>query len=248
MNVKTIAEIKDLSSTALREYAKEIGVKRSANDTKVSLGAKVMNRVLEIENEQHSARLAGGKSEKSATTAPEEIAAPKTPKRICNVCNKRRIGTGGGDQDGKTLGMCNPCATEGGWENAHNDEGHEDANSGEPRVEACWICHPELNQASDDYVARKGSSKAGMKILAKGSYIHKSEMVKAAIEALGGDVHVNTSKSGVTRLTANVNNIVVQAQWIGNAWDYAGSEGINGKKVRNVKELLRKMGVEAAKI
>jgi hypothetical protein len=259
MNTKTAAEITALSSTALRDYAKEIGVKRSANDTKATLLAKVLNRALEIEKAASVERqeIAAMKAKATIRTKVETAARAPKAKKVCNICNKRPVGNNVGISD-----MCQLCADEGGWENTHNDNGHEDIRArvakGEELTEReaaelasgwmkdCWICFPEKNRAQRD--PRQGTSKAGMVILAKGSYIHKSELVKAAIEKLGGDVHVNTSKSGVTRLTANIGDVVVQAQWIGNAWDYAASEGINGKKVRNVKELLRKLGVEAAKI
>jgi len=84
----------------------------------------------------------------------------------CNICNKRRnyTGTGPGvDVAPHGSDMCNYCYTEGGWENTHNDYGHEaikkivehagDAQlSDNDKAELssmaqCWFCHPELNLA-----------------------------------------------------------------------------------------------------
>jgi hypothetical protein len=68
-------------------------------------------------------------------------------RKICNVCNAR-------PQDREFNGQCEPCWTEGGWENEHNDRGHSETNTHSD----CWICHPELNRAQVTYVKqeRKG--------------------------------------------------------------------------------------------
>lgn len=77
--------------------------------------------------------------------------------KMCNVCGRRRVGSGGKKYDVQSaaaIGLCGPCDEEGGWENTHSDQGHEQGE-GEYR-DGCWICHPELN------VAQKGSTgKAG---------------------------------------------------------------------------------------
>lgn len=73
-------------------------------------------------------------------------------RKICNVCEIRTIYTGTGvgvDEAPRCSEMCNLCYTEGGWENAHEDEGHQDDGD-----DFCWFCHPELNLAKRP--ARKG--------------------------------------------------------------------------------------------
>jgi hypothetical protein len=63
-------------------------------------------------------------------------------RKICDVCNVHTAYTGTGhgvDLAPRASDMCNYCYTEGGWENTHDDEGHEDGD------DCCWICHPELN-------------------------------------------------------------------------------------------------------
>jgi hypothetical protein len=68
-------------------------------------------------------------------------------RKLCNICNIRNQYTGPGDEPAPRLSeMCNPCYTEGGWENTHSDYDHEgDADDDEKA--GCWICFPELNLA-----------------------------------------------------------------------------------------------------
>lgn len=103
--------------------------------------------------------------------------------KLCNVCGKRRIGTGGGDES--VEGLCNPCATESGWENTHGDHDHDGIAAGEvvygltthkteadfqawlevekSYMEHCWICHPELNLAQKPVKASTGARKQGFR-------------------------------------------------------------------------------------
>jgi hypothetical protein len=230
--MKTAAEITALSSNALREYAKEINVKRSASDTKVTLLAKVLNRTLEMERELQEIAAMKIKVETAAR-------APKT-KKVCNVCSKRRATQGE---------LCDLCREEGEWENTHNDEAHGDNEAEVIDDPKCWMCHPELNKAQGG--SRRGTSKAGMTIIAKGTHVHKSQLVKATLEGMFAKVSIETTEDR-TVLTATLEResgtYEIDARWIGNAWDYAASAGINGKKVRNVKELLRKLGAKGAEI
>ena len=230
MNAKllTPAEITALSTTGQREYAKAIDVKRAANDTKATLAAKLLNRTLEIEKEQAA-----------AATAAKPVRPSKAPKGICNVCNKRRAGNDAGVPD-----MCQPCADEGGWENTHNDNGHEDLAADDSERDGCWVCHPELNRASDDYVARKGSSKAGMTVIAKGD---KISVVVEALRKAGAVVSTDTNaKTGFTGLVARLDTAVgsyqIECGWFGAKFHYPVAH-INGKKFRNVSELFRVLGL-----
>ena len=68
-------------------------------------------------------------------------------RKLCTTCNNRPANS-------QYNGNCEPCDTEGGWENEHSDRGHNETNT-DPN---CWLCHPELNRAKDTYVKqeRKG--------------------------------------------------------------------------------------------
>lgn len=87
-------------------------------------------------------------------------------RKLCTVCNTRPVGYGtNGDQaHAQRQGMCTPCLEEAGWENTHNDYGHDEtsehmvqagSNEAGHRVEGCWICFPELNDAQKTYVKRE---------------------------------------------------------------------------------------------
>jgi hypothetical protein len=79
----------------------------------------------------------------------------------CEICGTRPMTSGRND----SLPYCDPCATEADWENVHSDNGHDDeeavANGWDTAesVAACWICHPELNEAAKDYTPRTGTSR-----------------------------------------------------------------------------------------
>lgn len=239
MNAKllTPAEINALNTAGQRAYAKEIDVKRAASDTKATLGAKLLNRTLEIEKEQ------------AAAAAPAKPVKAKTSKKICNVCNKRRAGNDVGISD-----MCQPCADEGGWENTHNDNGHTDlrAKADADLTEAekvelasywlteCWICFPEKNKAQRDPKTR--GSKEGMKVVAKGD---KITLVVEALKGMGATVKTDTT-TGITALVANLPTALggyhIEAAWIGAAFHYPAAS-FNGKKFRNVAELFRMLGL-----
>lgn len=249
MNAKllTPAEITALSTTGQREYAKAIDVKRAASDTKATLAAKLLARTLEL----------------APAAAP---AKPKSPKGICNVCHKRRIGSGAGDDvaSAKSLGMCNPCATEGGWENTHQDQSHaaiwaemeqkggdeaeylseKDLAELEIMKSSCWICQPKLNAASEDYQPRQGSSKAGMTVIAKGD---KIGLVVEALRRAGAVVVTEQGKGGFTGLVAQLDTAVgtykIECGWYGRQFHYPAAQ-INGKKFRNVAELFRVLGLK----
>lgn len=236
MNLKTAAEILALNTAAQREYAKEIGVKRAASDTKATLAAKLLDRTLEIEKEQ----------------APKKATRPaKTSGKICNVCKTRRAGNDAGLSD-----MCQPCADEGGWENAHGDNDHagitaklaageelDDVEKTEASIwmPKCWICHPELNKAQR--APRTRESKAGMTVLAKGD---KIGFVVDELRKLGAIVATETSKQGYTGLVARVDTAVgsyqIECGWWGRSFHYPAAS-INGKKFRNVSELFRMLGL-----
>jgi hypothetical protein len=85
-------------------------------------------------------------------------------RKLCSICGTRVVGTGKGwdTAQARTLGYCTPCMTEAEWENVHSDSGHADENcvangwDTQDSVDACWVCHPELNEAAKDHTPRTG--------------------------------------------------------------------------------------------
>lgn len=88
-------------------------------------------------------------------------------RKICSLCNTRSVGTGKGDgtEDvtfARSMGYCIPCTVEADWENVHSDNGHDDADcvangyDTQDSVDDCWICHPELNEATKEHTPRTG--------------------------------------------------------------------------------------------
>jgi len=73
-------------------------------------------------------------------------------RKLCIVCKTRNGQTGQGQdvEQSDYADQCNYCFTEGGHENTHSDNGH---NEDEP-VEGCWICHPEINLALSPAAAK----------------------------------------------------------------------------------------------
>lgn len=224
---------------------------------------------------------------KTATTAAVATAAVTAPKNRCTVCGVRSIGSGRGDEDKGTLRalkMCNPCATEGGWENTHSDAGHETIDTitvrnssfktkaaleewkAEERkvMERCWICHPELNAAKVEYVAKDGTSREGMVVHARGGISGKVACLQEAGVKAGGKVEIKeetvTRGKGKDKEEVVISTTLVWRSRIGAeltvVWDHAGrfqygpslavgriSEDTPAKeaprKIRNVAEALR---------
>lgn len=86
-------------------------------------------------------------------------------RKLCTVCNTRTQYTGPGDDPAPRLTeMCNPCYTEGGWENTHSDGGHDAIKAGTfvadnhtaMDMQICWICNPEMNLAQKVTTPRTG--------------------------------------------------------------------------------------------
>jgi hypothetical protein len=249
MNLKTAAEILALNTAGQREYAKQIDVKRTANDTKKTLCVKLLDRTLELEQKQEQAQTA------APVQAPKAGRRWRTAKAICNVCNKRRAGNDSGIQD-----MCQLCADEGGWENTHSDNNHEGIRAkvakGEQLDESeaveldsewmkdCWICFPEKNRAQRPQ--REGHSKLGMAVVAKGN---KIDVVVEALRKAGAIVATDTdAKTGYTGLVASLETAIgtykIECGWFGRAFHYPAAS-FNGKKFRNVSELFRLLDLKA---
>lgn len=185
-----------------------------------------------------------------AATEQDAARTPVATKPAAGKCTEC-----GRKEDFRASGLCEVCRTEGEWENAHSDEGHanEEFPVRDALTENCWICHPELNKAKAP--KRAGRSRAGMVIVAKGTEIHKSATFKAAAEAAGWTVTVQseTYEMGAdaegegTRYyaTATRGEDAISLAWDGRAYDYPSSSAqLAGKarKIRNLKEALRVLG------
>lgn len=170
--------------------------------------------------------------------------------KTCRSCQTRPIagGTvrGSGDTDratAKSVELCLPCLAEAGWENTHSDYGHdvngpESSEAGEDeagkRVDVCWMCHPELNEASADYVPRNGTSRQGMEITVPIRATAKDK-ARVAAEKLGaGDAKIRTN-FGTTTLKSKAMDL--ELRWDANSRFVGGTVG--AKKVRNVSEAIR---------
>lgn len=244
------AAVTEMTSTELREFAKTIGVKRAANDTKATLTQKVLAtmKAKQAEREEIAAMKAKAKIRTKVETAAR---APKTTDTLrfdrtgkAKQCTAQPCTRKVTEND-----MCGPHNEEGLWENTHSDENHAanveamGPSASAKLTEGCWICHPELNEAEMEegtiFIKPTRQSKAGMVILAKGTYHHKSQLVRKAIEEAGGTVtKLQTTKGGVTVLKAQYGEISITAAWDGDAFDYA-SAAWGDRKYRNVKELVR---------
>jgi hypothetical protein len=218
----TTMDLSVLTAVELRKLGSAAGIKGAAKGKKADL----LIALGEIQTAQ--------RAEKEAVAEPVKVR-----KGSCNVCGQRRAAR-------DLNGQCNPCYEEGAWKNEHQDRSHEDGATDD----ACWICHPELNEAKRP--VRAGRSRAGMVIVAKGTEVHKSETFRVAAVAAGWKVTIQTETyeleddatgEGTRHYAYAVKgNDGIALAWDGKAYDYpASSAKLAGKdrKVRNLKEALR---------
>lgn len=219
------------------------------------------------------------KTAKAAATVTVTPEAPAKPaKNRCTACGTRGIGTGPGEEDKatlKSLGLCNPCATEGSWSNAHSDHSHEgfesltvrgssfrtkaalDAYKAEIRqeTERCWICHPELDRSRAEYVAKDGTSREGMIVHARGGIAGKVDCLKTAGEAAGGEVKVTEQATGKGKERAVIATKLVWRSPVGVeltvVWDargrfqYGPSVVTTGEQPRKIRNVSEALRVIA---
>ena len=170
----------------------------------------------------------------------------------CNVCQTRPA-----TPESPEGQLCQPCLTEAGWENTHSDWDHEGYRSWtlkntnfktrkelqaaieEVAVEttACWICHPELNEAKAEYTPRGGTSRAGMVIHVplRATGADKARLAVGLLDLTDGNIRTNY---GVTTLKSKALDLEL-------SWDargrYVGGR-IASRKVRNVSDAMRVLG------
>jgi hypothetical protein len=199
----------------------------------------------------------------------------------CEICATRPVPSlRVRDEAGMSRDMkyCVPCFEEANWENTHSDGAHEgfealtvrkggfknkaelEAWKAEKREEtkACWICHPELNEATREYTPREGTSREGMVVNVP---IRAAASVKAIITAArvaGIESIESTEAKAIRQLRAQ--GLVIEVAKFGDAklvcakrgfvmeWDARGrfiTGQLGDRKVRNVSELLRLISSEA---
>jgi hypothetical protein len=229
-----------LSAVELRKFAAKAGVKGASKGKKAELIAAL--EVIEA-SQLEAARIEIEAAKAAAAPAPAKtVKAPK----LCSICNKRRPSS----KNGKSYAdQCDPCHQEGGWENTHSDGGHDaileigeadrtDAQAEE--IDGCWICFPELNEAKKERTVRTGVNRQGQVVVAKGD---KAEVFRAAAEAAGYDVKVDTETSfGYVTASAAKDGKLIELVWFADAYLYGASfVEVAGKrrKIRNLKEALR---------
>lgn len=213
------------TTTALRSFAKELGLKGLSAANKPTLVPAITEEL-----------------ERRAVAEQAAAKAGKAPK-LCAICGKRRPTS----KNGKDFrDQCDPCHVEAGWENTHGDGGHAAILAIDPpdrtaeqghEIAGCWICFPELNRAARE--PGDGRSRAGQVVVAKGD---KPEVFRVAAEAAGYAARREDSEQGRVTVTAIKDGVEIRMVWNGRAYDYpASSARFNDKvrKVRNLAEALR---------
>jgi ribosomal protein S14 len=249
----TALDLASMKTVELRKIAAQAGVKGMSSARK----GQLLEVLAPMKAEQDRAAKLEEQSAETAKKAQAQARADSKGKarKTCVIC-KTRPGMTASQLQFLGLGrdyadQCQPCHVEAEWENAHSDRNHEAFNAETwvpettervvdliEETKDCWICHPELNEAAKTYAPRSGSSKAGMKIHAKGSVRDKIEVVKRAAMERGLSMAIEETGG---QYTAKINGL--QLSWDASGrYDYAGSSWANGgkvTKVRNVSEALR---------
>jgi len=176
----------------------------------------------------------------------------------CPECQIRPIGGGPKDgtwndkQDARQHEMCMVCLAEAYWTNAHSDYAHslaevQEAGKDEAGylLKDCWVCRPELDKSAETYAARIGTSRQGMEMVVslRANAATKAAQVKAQLPEgfrtkieIGGALGVTSIHFTGSR-GKGASKETFEANWDGRGRWTSGT--VNGRKVRNAKELLR---------
>lgn len=179
----------------------------------------------------------------------------------CPECQKRPIGGGPLDgtwndrEDAKQHEMCVICLAEAYWTNVHSDYAHETlkvegAKTDEQNYDLadCWVCNPALDRSKETYTERTGTSRLGMTMVVslRAAADTKASQVKAQLpegfrtKAQVGGAHGILAVTLTGSKGSKDAKVSFEANWDGAGRWVSGS--VNGKKVRNAKELLRVLG------
>lgn len=108
-------------------------------------------------------------------------------RKLCVYCEIRTQNTGPGEDMAPRLSeSCNTCYTKGGWENTHNDEGHEDDGADLSLSDGCWICHPELDLTATTRKAGHTNTVARSHLSHAGCDHTRTPKARAACRKSGG--------------------------------------------------------------
>lgn len=231
-----------MNAMQTRKLAQSLGIKNAAKYSKVELETRIANAQAQIAAVE--ARIAEqAKPVKAKKLAP--TFAPGSAGK-CVDCGRK------GDPDSPSDGrLCTPHLAEAEHQNNH-DNGHDDIHSIN-----CWICWPELNEASKlaPRGERVGTSRSGMRMTVpvRGAAVEKVSAVQAKLAALGDEVSVNVSFPEGTELTElgiTYGPVKIVLAWNSNTGAYAYEatsiqRDANSKpgKVRNVSAALRALGL-----
>jgi hypothetical protein len=244
--------LENMKTVELRKLAGQMGIKGMSSARKEQLLPVI------------TAKVDADHAEALALNTP---AAPAKPKgKRCEICGTRPVGKEA--RKAGHNGYCDPCFEEAGHENQHSDDAHDEISNGadveeftggqetvdriRKEMKACWICHPELNKASETYVPRAGVARKGQKLhvtLRASGETKANETIAQLPE--GTEVAVSTSKASGTVLT-----IKLAEKTLTLVWDAAGrysypnsvlslltrgdaAKGTKTRKIRNVSEALR---------
>lgn len=220
-----------LTAVELRKLGALAGIKGASKGKKDDL----LKALVIVRHEQlvaqEAERVQAAAAETAETAEPAAEAKPR--KGSCQICatrprmNPRRMQA----VHGVEFPYCEPCYEAANWENTHSDEAHQDTPD-----EACWVCHPELDETKAEYQPRRaGVDRKGQVVHAKGN---KVAVVTVAAEAAGFTV-TTEQVDGHTVLTALSNTDRLGLTWDGRGRYVYDSSSWNGKRVRNVAEALR---------
>jgi hypothetical protein len=212
--------LSELKTTDLRKVARDLEIKGMSSANKATLIPAIEAKQAEF----------------------EAIAKPsRMQSRRCVSCETRPA-----TKESPEGQLCKLCLEEAGWENTHSDQGHEemlkaDEDSLGYTLGDCWICHPELNRASAEYVAKRGTSRIGqvMHVTLRASGEEKAAQTIAQLsKAWTADV---TNSKGVTYLRVALGGVSGTMVWDAQGRTTGGTYTVEGKtrKIRNVAELLR---------
>lgn len=170
-------------------------------------------------------------------------------RRLCEICEIRPIMTAVSKRArGTNFPYCDPCQDLAEWENRHSDEAHDSDNDATAEKDACWICHPELDETSKEYKPRAGTSRAGMRMTVRRTMTGREKAALLA-ERIGekAATSIATRKGVVTLKAATESGTGFALRWdLAGAYIYVASTATkDGKerKVRNASEALKIIGL-----
>lgn len=211
-----------MNAMEIRKLAQSLGFKNVAKYRKVEL-----EEMVKAEQAKRAAETINN-AKKAAKKAPKQS-------KRCAVCEVRPV-----TKDSPESQLCRPCLTKAEWENMHSDYGH--SPEGE-QPHDCWVCFPELDESSADYVQRKGTSRVGMvlHVTPRATGQDKAKQVAEQLKDFGM-ASIKVYK-GVVTLTLETSGASVKLAWDANGRYLYDSTAITvggkSRKARNVSAAIK---------